>query len=124
MPNISTRESKEILKKISTALKKLGISPSREGYFFIRDGILICLKKEIYNLNISKDIYECLSTKYHKKASAIEKAIRIAIEIGWNNCNYSYSEEVFENTINYDKAKPTNKEFITIMAEDILLELP
>ena len=124
MPDISSRKSKEILKKISTALKKLGIAPSKEGYFYIRDGILICVKKEVYDLNIYKDIYEYLSIKYHKKVSAIEKAMRIAIEIGWNNCNYSYSEELFQNTINYDKAKPTNKEFITTIAEDILLELP
>ena len=119
----STRESKKIDKKISMVLKKLGISPSREGYYYIKDSILICLDNELYNLNITKDIYYVLSKKYQKNISAIEKAIRKSIEIGWNNCNLSFSEEVFENIVNYDKAKPTNKEFIITIAEDISLDL-
>ncbi len=119
----STRESKKIDKKISMVLKKLGISPSREGYYYIKDSILLCLDMELYNLNVTRDIYYTLSKKYQKNISAIEKAIRKSIEIGWNNCNLAYSEEVFENIINYDKAKPTNKEFIITIAEDISLDL-
>lgn len=118
----STRESKKIIKKITIILKKLGISPSRQGFFYLIDSIVLCLNKDIYNLNITKDIYLKLSKKYHKKICSIEKAIRIAIEIGWNNCDLSYSEKIFENTIKYDKAKPTNKEFITTIAEEIYLE--
>ena len=113
-------DRKSILKRISITLKKLGISPSKEGYYYLKDGIYICVTK---NVRIPKDLYPEIAKKYHKSSSAIEKAIRTAIEIGWINCDYNYSEELFSNTINYNKGKPTNYEFIATITEDINLDL-
>ncbi len=111
------------LKRISKELKLLGISPSREGYWYLRDSIYLCLINQKYNIKITKDIYPTLSKKYHKKSTAIEKAIRTAIEKGWTNCNLEYAIELFANTIPYDKDRPTNSEFISTISERISLEI-
>ncbi len=113
-------DRKSILKRISITLKKLGISPSKEGYFYLKDCIYICISE---NIRFPRDLYPKIAKKYNKKTSAIEKAIRTAIEIGWTNCDYSFSEELFANTINYEKGKPTNYEFIATITEDINLDL-
>lgn len=118
---MNLNNQKNILKRISKTLKRLGISPNKEGYHYLKDCILICLEKD--ELKVTKKIYLLLSKKYHKTTSSIEKAIRVAIENGWNNCDLSYSEDLFENTINYNKGKPTNYEFIATISEDIRLDL-
>ena len=87
----------------------------------MKDSILLCLDDD--EIKVTKKIYVLLSEKYHKTSSSIEKAIRVAIENGWNNCDLSYSEDLFENTINYNKGKPTNYEFIATILEDIRIDL-
>jgi two-component system response regulator (stage 0 sporulation protein A) len=123
MEERTNKRLKEILKRISKELKKLGISPKREGYWFLKDGISIYLTENNYSLKITKDIYPILSIKYNKKASAIEKAMRTSIEKGWTNCDLEYANEIFGNVIPYDKDRPTNYEFIKTVSEHILLEL-
>ena len=123
MEEKTNKRLKEILKRISKELKNLGISPNREGYCFLRDGIYICLKEKRYNLKITKDIYPALSAKYNKKVGAIEKAIRTAIERGWTYCDLEYAEKVFANIIPYNKDRPTNDEFISTVSDYISLDL-
>ena len=119
----TNKRLKEIEIRISKELKQLGISPNREGYWFLKDGIYICIIKKRYNLKITKDIYPELSLKYHKKTSAIEKAIRTSIEKGWTCCDIDYADKIFGNIIPYNKDRPTNDEFISTISDFISLEL-
>ena len=123
MKKETNKRLNEILKRISLELKKLGISPNREGYWFLRDGIYICLQEKRPNLKITKDIYPRLSAKYNKKISAIEKAIRTSIEKGWTYSDLEYAEKLFANIIPYNKDRPTNDEFISTVSDYISLDL-
>jgi len=116
-------KSKELLKIISKTLKILGISPSKEGYYYLRDSIYLYITNPKYHFKITKELYPYLSKKYQKTESAIEKSIRTTIETGWNNCDLDYSNELFANTIRYDKGKPTNNEFIATVSDYIDLDL-
>ena len=123
MKEKTNKRLKEIIKRISIELKKFGISPKREGYWFLKEGIIIYLTEKNYSLKITKDIYPKLSVKYNKTISAIEKAMRTSIEKGWTNCDLEYANEIFGNIIPYDKDHPTNYEFIKTISEHIILEL-
>lgn len=122
MEEKTNKRLKDIMRIISKELKLLGIPPSREGYWFIRDSIYLYMTKDRFNLKITKDIYPKLSKKYNKKTSAIEKAIRSSIEKGWNNCDLDHANELFTGIIAYNKDRPTNNEFISTVSEYISLE--
>ncbi len=116
-------QSRKLFIRISETLKKLGISPSKSGYLYIRDGIYLYVTHPEHQYKITKELYPYLSEKYQKTQAAVEKSMRTAIETGYNNCSLEYSNEVFANIIRYDKGKPTNNEFITTVSEYIILEL-
>jgi len=113
---------KEIYNRISLMLMKLGVSPSRDGYEYLKEGIYICYSNPSYIKRITIYLYPLLAKKYGKSVNAIERNIRYSIEIGWINSNYTYTDDLFGSMINYEKAKPTNKEFISIVLENLLLK--
>lgn len=99
---------------IYDVLHKFGISRNLKGYKYIEDSInYIC---EDNNLFI-KDIYVKLSKINNTSPFSIERAIRNAIETGSRKGDTNYYEKVFGYTIDYDKAKPTNKQFLFTLYE-------
>ena len=63
-----------------------------------------------------------LAEKFDTTVSRVERAIRHAIEVSWNRANWSLMEEIFGNSVDIDKAKPTNSEFIVTIADKLKLE--
>ena len=113
---IKTRDLENIIARI---LHELGIPSNIIGYKYIKDTIKILneLNKEMFIL--SKDIYPVLSQKYNKNIKSIERAIRHAIEIGFNRGNIDYMEDIFGNSLDIDKSKPTNSEFVHALQDKI-----
>ncbi len=68
---------------------------------------------------ITKEIYPEIARKYNTTSSRVERAIRHAIEISWNRGDYDTMEEIFGHSVDYDKAKPTNSEFIATIADHL-----
>lgn len=107
---------------ITKMLHELGMPSHIKGYQYIRDGIdMIYNNPEIIG-GITKDLYPDIASKYDTTVSRVERAIRHAIEVSWNRGNWDFMEEVFGHSVDIDKAKPTNSEFIVTIADKLRLE--
>ncbi len=104
-------------KTITTLLHELGVPSHIKGYQYIKEGIKI-LYKDIKENNIYERIAESFSTSISK----IERNIRHAIEISWNRGNWDLMIEIFGNSIDIEKGKPTNIEYMITITERIKLE--
>lgn len=67
-------------------------------------------------------LYPTLADRFDTTASRVERAIRHAIEVSWNRGNWQLMEEIFGHSVDIDKAKPTNSEFIVTVADKLRLE--
>ena len=100
----------------------LGIPSNLKGYSYIRDGIEMMYNDTSMMGAITKELYPRLARSYETTSSRVERAIRHAIEISWSRGDYDYMEELFGNSVDCDKSKPTNGEFIVTLADRLKLE--
>ena len=107
---------------ITKILHELGIPSHIKGYQYIREAIGIIYEHPEVIGGITKELYPELATKFDTTVSRVERAIRHAIEVSWNRANWSLMEEIFGNSVDIDKAKPTNSEFIVTVADKLRLE--
>ena len=103
--------------RISNILKDLGISASLSGYLYLRDAIELCMDNPQALQRIHKLMYPELALKYKTTDSAIERAIRHAIETGWLKCDLDLVDNLFGSSLSASRGKPTNKEFIASVAD-------
>ena len=97
---------------ITKILHELGIPSHIKGYQYIREGISIIFERPETIGGITKELYPELAEKFDTTVSRVERAIRHAIEVSWNRGNWDLMEELFGHSVDIDKAKPTNSEFI------------
>ncbi len=109
--------------KISRMLHSLGIPSHIKGYQYIRESIMLIYKNPYIIGGITKELYPEVAEKYKTTSSRVERAIRHAIEVSWNRGDYDYMEELFGHSVDYDRAKPTNSEFIATVADKLRLDL-
>ncbi|MFA5604130.1 MAG: sporulation transcription factor Spo0A [Bacilli bacterium] len=107
---------------ISKILHELGIPSHIKGYQYIREGIGIIFENPETIGGITKELYPELAVKFDTTVSRVERAIRHAIEVSWNRGNWTLMEEIFGHSVDIDKAKPTNSEFIVTIADKLRLE--
>jgi len=107
---------------ITRILHELGVPSHIKGYQYIREGVAILYEKPSAVGAITKELYPDIASKYDTTVSRVERAIRHAIEVSWNRGNWDLMEEIFGHSVDIDKAKPTNSEFIVTVAEKLKLE--
>ncbi|MCM1370774.1 MAG: sporulation transcription factor Spo0A [Clostridium sp.] len=107
---------------ITKILHELGIPSHIKGYQYIREGISIIFERPETIGGITKELYPELALKFDTTVSRVERAIRHAIEVSWNRGDWSLMEEIFGHSVDIDKAKPTNSEFIVTVADKLRLE--
>ena len=107
---------------ITKMLHELGMPSHIKGYQYIREGISMVYDKPEMVGGITKELYPDIATKFDTTVSRVERAIRHAIEVSWNRGNWDFMEEVFGHSVDIDKAKPTNSEFIVTIADKLRLE--
>ena len=107
---------------ITKTLHELGVPSHIKGYQYIREGITLVYKKPDMIGGITKELYPEIAKKYDSTVSRVERAIRHAIEVSWNRGNWDLMEEIFGHSVDIDKAKPTNSEFIVTIADKLRLE--
>ncbi len=108
---------------ITKMLHELGMPSHIKGYQYIREGISMIYNDPSLIGGITKELYPELATKFDTTVSRVERAIRHAIEVSWNRGNWDYMEELFGHSVDIDKAKPTNSEFIVTVADKLRLEI-
>ena len=107
---------------ITKLLHELGVPSHIKGYNYIREGITLIYNSPDLSSAITKELYPMISKKYHTTPSRVERAIRHAIEVSWNRANWELMEEIFGYSVDIDKAKATNSEFIVTLADKLRLE--
>ena len=111
----------EMERQISKILHSLGVPSHIKGYIYIRESIKLMYESSDLIGGITKEIYPEIAKKYDSTISRVERAIRHAIEISWNRGDYEVMEEIFGHSVDFDRAKPTNSEFIATIADHLRL---
>ena len=111
-----------IQKSITNTLHELGVPSHIKGYQYIREGIILVYESPKLVGGITKELYPEIAKKFETTVSRVERAIRHAIEVSWNRGNWQLMEEIFGHSVDIDKAKPTNSEFIVTVADKLRLE--
>ena len=111
-----------INQKISKLLHDLGMPSHIKGYQYIRDAIYMMYSDSSYIGGITKQLYPSIASKYNTTSSRVERAIRHAIEVSWNRGDYDLMEEIFGHSVDFDRAKPTNSEFLATLADKLSLD--
>lgn len=107
---------------ITKLLHSLGIPSYIKGYQYIRESIYLMYENPNLIGGITKELYPEIAAKYNTTASRVERAIRHAIEVSWNRGDYDLMEEIFGHSVDYDRAKPTNSEFIATLSDKLRLD--
>lgn len=98
--------------QIDDFLKRVGLPEHLEGHKLLEEIFILCLEDDSYLYNMKNKLYKEISIKYNKTYKNIEKTIRYSITICWDNMDYDDRERLFGYSINYNKDKPTTKQFI------------
>lgn len=115
-------KSRVIDEKISNIFITVGIPAHIKGYQFLREAIKMAIDTpEIIN-SITKKLYPAIAEKYDTSASKVERAIRHAIEVAWNRGKIENINSIFGLKVYTSNEKPTNGEFIALVADKMLLE--
>lgn len=111
----------ELEVEITNIIHEIGVPAHIKGYQYIRDAILMCINDADMINSITKILYPEISKKYQTTPSRVERAIRHSIEVAWNRGNPDVIEEYFGYTVSDGKGKPTNSEFIALIADKLRL---
>lgn len=107
---------------ITNIIHEMGVPAHIKGYHYLRDAI----KMVIHEVNllgaVTKELYPMIAKKYHTTPSRVERAIRHAIELAWDRGNVEMMNKFFGYTINLERGKPTNSEFIAMVADKLRIE--
>ena len=114
--------NKELDEKITNIFITVGIPAHIKGYQFLREAIKMAIQEpEIIN-SITKRLYPNIAQKFDTSSSKVERAIRHAIEVAWNRGKIENINSLFGVKVYSDNEKPTNGEFIALVADKMLLE--
>ncbi len=109
--------------KVTNILHEIGVPAHIRGYHYMREAIIMAVG-DIDVLNyITKELYPSIAKKCNTTPSRVERAIRHAIEVAWSRGKVDVIDKLFGYTINNHKGKPTNSEFIALIADRLRLEL-
>lgn len=107
---------------VTEIIREIGIPAHIKGYQYIREGIIMAIN-DMNMLNyITKLLYPSIAKKYKTTSSSVERAIRHAIEVAWGRGKIEVIEEMFGYTVSAGKGKPTNSEFIALIADKLRIE--
>lgn len=107
---------------VTKLIREIGIPAHIKGYQYIREGIIMSVKDPEMLNYITKFLYPTIAQKYRTTTSSVERAIRHAIEVAWDRGKLDSMEELFGYNVNSGKGKPTNSEFIALLADKFRLE--
>lgn len=108
--------------RVTDMIHEIGIPAHIKGYHYLRDAILMAIEDMDVLNAITKILYPTVAKKHQTTSSRVERAIRHAIEVAWSRGKLDTLEQLFGYTVSNGKGKPTNSEFIALVADTIRLE--
>jgi two-component system response regulator (stage 0 sporulation protein A) len=119
---IPLSKGKNLDANITNIIHEIGVPAHIRGYQYLRDAITMVYNNIEVLSAITKTLYPSIAEKYKTTPSRVERAIRHAIEVAWTRGNIDSISHLFGYTINISKAKPTNSEFIAMVADKLRIE--
>lgn len=116
------KREEKLEQKVTQMIRELGIPAHIKGYQYIRESIMLAVKDDSILNYITKMLYPSIAKKYRTTSSSVERAIRHAIEVAFLRGQAEYLEELFGYTVQTGRGKPTNSEFIALIADKMRLE--
>lgn len=108
--------------EVTNVIHEIGVPAHIKGYQYLRDAIILSVKDMEMLNSITKILYPTIAKKHQTTPSRVERAIRHAIEVAWSRGKMDTIDELFGYTVSTGKGKPTNSEFIALIADKIRLE--
>lgn len=119
---VEKKRSITVEEKISEIFISIGIPPHIKGYGYLREGIKMTIARPHIINSVTKELYPSIAKKFSTSASKVERAIRHAIEVAWNRGRIDAINAIFGARIYLGTEKPTNSEFIALVADKLILE--
>ncbi|MBP1889770.1 two-component system response regulator (stage 0 sporulation protein A) [Clostridium moniliforme] len=120
--SISYGEPVDLETEITSIIHEIGVPAHIKGYMYLREAITMVVNDMELLSAVTKELYPSIAKKYNTTASRVERAIRHAIEVAWGRGQIDAINKLFGYTIHNDKGKPTNSEFIAIIADKLRLK--
>ncbi|MDB2098091.1 sporulation transcription factor Spo0A [Clostridium paraputrificum] len=108
--------------EITSIIHEIGVPAHIKGYMYLREAITMVVNDMELLSAVTKELYPSIAKKYNKTASRVERAIRHAIEVAWGRGQVDAINKLFGYTVHNEKGKPTNSEFIAIIADKLRLK--
>ena len=108
--------------EITNIIHEIGVPAHIKGYLYLREAIKMVIDNVELLGAVTKELYPSIAKKYNTTPSRVERAIRHAIEVAWSRGKMDTIDELFGYTVSTGKGKPTNSEFIALIADKIRLE--
>ncbi|UAL50970.1 MULTISPECIES: sporulation transcription factor Spo0A [Metabacillus] len=118
----SENKGRNLDANITSIIHEIGVPAHIKGYLYLREAISMVYNDIELLGSITKVLYPDIAKKYNTTASRVERAIRHAIEVAWSRGNIESISSLFGYTVSMSKAKPTNSEFIAMVADKLRLE--
>lgn len=118
----SNNAPKSLEVKITNIIHEIGVPAHIKGYLYLREAIGMVVENIELLSAVTKELYPNIGKKFNTTASRVERAIRHAIEVAWGRGRMETINNLFGYTVHTDKGKPTNSEFIAMVADKLRLE--
>lgn len=118
-----SNNSRNLEVEVTNIMHEIGVPAHIKGYQYLRDAIMMVVKDLDVINSITKLLYPSIAKEYNTTPSRVERAIRHAIEVAWSRGQVEAIDALFGYTVNIGKGKPTNSEFIAMIADKLRLEL-
>lgn len=119
---VSSNGPMDLETEITSIIHEIGVPAHIKGYMYLREAITMVVNDMELLSAVTKELYPSIAKKYNTTASRVERAIRHAIEVAWGRGQVEVINKLFGYTIQGDKGKPTNSEFIAIIADRLRLK--
>ncbi|MDE7222958.1 MAG: sporulation transcription factor Spo0A [Acetatifactor sp.] len=107
---------------VTDIIHEIGVPAHIKGYQYLREAIMMSVKEPAMISSITKVLYPTIAKQFQTTPSRVERAIRHAIEVAWSRGRMETLDALFGYTVNTGKGKPTNSEFIALIADRIRLK--
>jgi two-component system response regulator (stage 0 sporulation protein A) len=112
----------ELDRRIAEMLHKLAVAPHLKGYRYLKQAIISVINEKGMLDSVTYKIYPAIAESFKTTPTRVERAIRSAIENAWDRCRVDTIEQVFGYSLDENKGKPSNSEFIAMIADKVLLD--
>ena len=115
-------QGKSLEQYVTSVIHEIGVPAHIKGYQYLRDAIIMSVQDAEMLSSVTKILYPTIAKRHQTTSSRVERAIRHAIEVAWSRGKMDTLNELFGYTVNGGKGKPTNSEFVALIADKIRLD--